>query len=166
MKDFESQALALLPQLGRYARSLSRNRHDAEDLLQDSLELALRGKHTWRGVNLKAWLTTIMTRAFYAQRNRCLPLGSEIDIADLELPDGKPEVDPLEQKRIAHALAGLAPEFRSVLLLVVIEGHSYMEVAEILDVPLGTVMSRLSRARRQFASRLEFDNVIHLRVRS
>ena len=166
MSTFEKQVLALMPQLRRYARSLSRNGTDAEDLLQDSLELALRGKPSWRGAGLKSWLTTIMTHAFYNSRRGEAKGQSPIDVSDLELVDDAAVPDPLERRRLMMAIEALPPDFRAVLMLVVVEQHSYAETAEILSVPVGTVMSRLSRARRMMTDTLRAQNIVPLRGRS
>jgi RNA polymerase sigma-70 factor (ECF subfamily) len=162
---FETQVLALLPQLRRYARSLSRNGAEAEDLMQDSLELALRGKPTWRGAGLKTWLTTIMTNAFHNRRRAEPKAQAMIDISDLEVADDTPQSDPMERRRLMLAMEALPADFRSVLMLIVVEGHSYAEVAEILAVPVGTVMSRLSRARRMMTENLRAQNIVPLRGR-
>jgi len=155
-----------MPQLRRYARSLSRNGADADDLLQDSLELALRGKQSWRGFGLKSWLTTIMTNAFHNRRRSEPKEHIQVDISDLEIADETPVSDPLERRRLVMAIEALQPDFRAVLMLVVVEDRSYADVAEILSVPLGTVMSRLSRARRLMSDNLQAQNVIPLRGRS
>ncbi len=166
MSSFENQVLALLPQLRRYARSLSRNGTEAEDLLQDSLELALRGKSSWRGAGLKSWLTTIMTNAFLNSRRSGPKPNAFVDVDDLDLADTPAVSDPLERRRLMLAIEALPAEFRAVLMLVVIEDHSYAEAAAILAVPVGTVMSRLSRARRLMTESLRAQNIVPLRGRS
>lgn len=155
----------MMPQLWRYARSLSRNGADAEDLLQDSLELALRGKPSWRGAGLKSWLTTIMTNSFYNSRRTEAKGQSFVDVSDLELADDAAVPDPLERRRLVMAIEALPPDFRSVLMLVIVEEHSYAEAAELLSVPVGTVMSRLSRARRMMTDTLRANNIVSLRGR-
>jgi RNA polymerase sigma-70 factor (ECF subfamily) len=160
----EDSILELMPALRRYAVSLSRNRQDAEDLVQDSLEAAFANLRSWRGANLRGWLLTIMTnlhRGRYrtvAGRNEHRPLD---DAAEIAAPAGQD--DPLERDRLLAAINLLSPEQRSVLMLVVIEGYAYAEVAGMLDVPLGTVMSRLSRARRSIAEILSGHNIVGLR---
>ena len=164
MSSTEENILALMPALRRYARSLSRNRQDAEDLLQDSLEAAFAHRGAWRGVNLRGWLLTIMTNL---HRRRYRTLAGRAQLADLGAADAletPPEQgDPLERDRLMAAINLLAPEQRSVLMLVVVEGYAYAEVAEILGIPLGTVMSRLSRARRAVAENLNGRNIVGLR---
>jgi RNA polymerase sigma-70 factor (ECF subfamily) len=71
--------------------------------------------------------------------------------------------DPLEKTRLQQALNALTPDFRAVLMLVVVEGYAYQDVADLLSIPIGTVMSRLSRARRQMAAQLAVDNIVTLR---
>jgi RNA polymerase sigma-70 factor (ECF subfamily) len=160
----EDRILELMPALRRYAVSLSRNRQDAEDLVQDSLEAAFANLRSWRGANLRGWLLTIMTnlhRGRYrtvAGRAEHRPLD---DAAEIAAPAGQD--DPLERDRLLAAINLLSPEQRSVLMLVVIEGYAYAEVAGMLDVPLGTVMSRLSRARRSIAEILSGHNIVGLR---
>jgi RNA polymerase sigma-70 factor (ECF subfamily) len=86
----------------------------------------------------------------------------ELDVAE-ELASPELTADPLERTRLEDALNSLSEENRAVLMLVVIEGYSYSEVAVALDIPIGTVMSRLSRARQRIAERIKADNVITLR---
>jgi RNA polymerase sigma-70 factor (ECF subfamily) len=86
----------------------------------------------------------------------------ELDAAE-DLAASEPPADPMERARLDDALNSLSEEHRAVLMLVVIEGYTYGEVAAALDIPIGTVMSRLSRARRRVAERLKADNIITLR---
>lgn len=164
MNKVEQEILALMPALRRYARSLSRDRQDAEDLVQDSLEAAFAHLGGWRGVNLRGWLLTIMTN-LSRRRHRSAAgraVFAELGEADaLEAP-GR-EGDPLERDRLLAAINLLAPEQRSVLMLVVVEGYAYAEVADMLAIPIGTVMSRLSRARRSIAENLNGRNIVGLR---
>lgn len=160
---FEAEVLALIPALRRYSRSLVRSEADGEDLLQDCVEKALARRGQWRGINLRAWLTAIMTNLYRSglrQRSR----HELVDIDDnAELPAEEKSGDPLEHARLHLALDGLAPESRAILMLVVVEGHSYRDVADMLDIPIGTVMSRLSRARNRLTSLMNADNVVALR---
>ena len=161
--SFEGRVLTLLPSLRRYARSLCRTDADGEDLLQDSLERILARRQQWAGVNLKAWTFTIMTNLYRntAARGNRFASTDLADAEELAAPDA--ESDPLEKRQLDAALNGLPPEYRAVLMLVVVEGYTYQEVAVILDIPLGTVMSRLSRARARLAGQLETDNIVPLR---
>lgn len=160
---FETRILALLPQLRRYSRSLTRSDTESEDLLQDCVEKALAGSSQWRGTNFKAWAYRIMTNLHlnarrYRARHPSVTL-DETEVEDLSATAG----DPLQQRRLAQSLASLPPEFRAVLMLVVVEGHAYQEVADMLDIPIGTVMSRLSRARASLREKMREENVIPLR---
>ena len=164
MSRFEHQVLELLPRLRRYARSLARDSADAEDLVQDCVEKAFSRRKTWRGDNLQGWLMTILTNL---NRNRVRksagsPALVDYDRAD-DLPDDRPQSDPLERDQLAAALNRLHPDQRAVLMLVVVEGYAYAEVAALLDIPVGTVMSRLSRARRTLATLLEGRNIVEFR---
>ncbi|MCY1230104.1 ECF RNA polymerase sigma factor SigR [compost metagenome] len=117
----------------------------------------------WRGVNLRAWAFTIMTN-LGRNRHRYLSMHPQVALEeDLGLEAENRESDPLERSKLERALNGLSSENRSVLMLVVIEGYRYQDVAEMMAIPIGTVMSRLSRARRQLAEAMKDDNVISMR---
>jgi len=160
---FEAEILALMPTLRRYSRSLARSDADGEDLLQDCVEKALARRSQWRGVNLRAWLTTIMTNLHRSGLRR----RGRHELVDIEesagLPSEEKDGDPLERSRLEAALNSLPPESRAILMLVVVEGHSYRDVAEMLEIPIGTVMSRLSRARLRLTNLMNAGNVIALR---
>jgi len=160
---FEGQVLSLLPSLRRYSRSLTRSDPDGEDLLQDCVEKVLVRRGQWQGLNLKAWMFTIMTNLHRNSRRYAIrhPV-EDMDGTD-EIAADTVVSDPLERHRLESALNDLAPESRAVLMLVVIEGYSYQEVATMLAIPVGTVMSRLSRARQRLSARLSADNIISLR---
>jgi RNA polymerase sigma-70 factor (ECF subfamily) len=162
-ETFEGQILALLPSLRRYSRSLTRSDADGEDLLQDCVEKVLARRSQWRGMNLRGWALTIMTN-LYRNTRRQSPRNAtvELDAAE-ELPSADVTSDPLERARLESALNSLSEENRAVLMLVVVEGYTYGEVAATLDIPIGTVMSRLSRARQRLGERMKADNVITLR---
>jgi len=155
--------MALLPDLRRYARSLSGSDADGEDLLQDGVERLLTARASWSGSNFRGWAMTILTNLYRngTRRQRKFP-SVELDEA-AQLPESAPVGDPLERARLQRALDRLSPDFRATLMLVVVEGHSYAEVAEITRAPVGTVMSRLSRARAEIARHLEEDNIVPLR---
>ncbi len=161
--SFEAEMLALLPQLRRYSRSLTRSDSESEDLLQDCVEKALVHRGNWRGANLKSWAYRIMTN-LHLNARRSLRRRPTVAIseADMVAIDTVP-ADPLQRSRLVQALDTLPPEARAVLMLVAVEGHSYQEVAQILDIPIGTVMSRLSRARHSLREKLREQNVIALR---
>ena len=140
-----------IPRLRRYARALTGDRSSADDLVQDTLERALSRFHLWRqGSDLRAWLFTIMHNVFVNQARTRLRHQHEA----LE-PNGAVESmrarepDWLELRDLDSALAQLPHEQRTVLLLVGLEQFTYEEAARVLQVPIGTVMSRLSRGRER-----------------
>ena len=161
--SFDAQILALLPQLRRYSRSLTRSDAESEDLLQDCVEKALVNRAQWRGANIRAWAYRIMTNLHLNARRAiarrpCVGMEEAEGVASSTLP-----ADPLEHNRLVRALEDIPKEARAVLMLVAVEGHSYQEVAGIMEIPIGTVMSRLSRARQMLRQKLQEENVIHLR---
>lgn len=163
MRAFEQQVLDAMPRLRRLARSLSRDGADADDLLQDCLERAFARRASWRGDNLQGWLAAILSNL---NRNRFRAEGRRGAVVDDD-PDTlvaeTPLADPLEHDRLVAALDRLSAEHRTVLMLVVVEGYRYAEVAEMLAVPVGTVMSRLSRARATLTAELNKDNIVEFR---
>ena len=162
-QGFEGGLLSLLPSLRRYARSLTHDTSEGEDLLQDAVERALLNRHQWSGANLRGWTFTIMTNLFRNRLRRDVHKPqSGLEAVEM-LPDGREPADPLQRNRLLAALNMLPPDQRATLMLVVVEGYSYAETAEITGAPIGTVMSRLSRARSSLAGILENDNVIALR---
>ncbi|MEK1931637.1 MAG: RNA polymerase sigma factor [Pararhizobium sp.] len=162
-ETFESQVLSLMPSLRRYSRSLAKSDSDGEDLLQDCVEKVLVRRGQWRGINLRAWTFTIMTN-LYRDRHRRLNQHPSVELDDtLGLTAEDVSGDPLEKTRLQQALNALTPDYRAVLTLVVVEGYAYQDVADLLSIPIGTVMSRLSRARRQMAAHLAEDNIVTLR---
>ncbi|TXI02748.1 MAG: sigma-70 family RNA polymerase sigma factor, partial [Rhizobium sp.] len=104
-------------------------------------------------------MTNLYRNGLRQQRDR-----NYVDIDDNDhLPAAETDNDPLQRSRLEIALNSLGEEYRAVLMLVVVEGHSYQDVADMLDIPIGTVMSRLSRARQKMTSLLNADNVVTLR---
>jgi RNA polymerase sigma factor (sigma-70 family) len=148
------------------ARWLTRNPQDAEDVVQEAYLRAYRFFHTFRGDSGRAWLLTIVRNTFYswAQQNRhhaaLLPLAADTDgdeTDDAFCAEG-PEhalLRDADRDLVNRALADLPAEFREVLVLRELEDCSYREIADIAGIPMGTVMSRLSRARKLLKSRLE-----------
>lgn len=139
--------LAEIPRLRRYARALTGNPARADDLVQDTLERALGKWLLWRPGNLRAWLMTMMHNLFVNElRNTsAIEYRDEGDLPDV--PVRARQTDGLELRDLDRALQALPAEQREVLLLVGLEELSYEAVARISGVPVGTVMSRLSRAR-------------------
>jgi RNA polymerase sigma-70 factor (ECF subfamily) len=143
------------------ARWLLRNDHDAEDVMQDAVVRAVRFFGGFRGDNPRAWLLSVVRNTAYTflQQNRARELGVEFD-EELHVEvteDGTPEVLLLrsaEQRVLNEAVERLPVEFREVIVLREMEGLSYRTIAEMAGIPIGTVMSRLSRARRQLRAAL------------
>jgi RNA polymerase sigma-70 factor (ECF subfamily) len=166
---FEREAVPLLSEMYGAALRLTRNPADAEDLLQETFLRAYRGFDSFReGTNLRAWLYRIMTNAFinvYRKRQREPQTISDSEVEEWYLYDRLGErgteasaeatvLEALPDEDVQEALAGLPDQFRMAVLLADVEGFSYKEIAEILDVPIGTVMSRLHRGRRALERRL------------
>lgn len=155
---FDAQVLPHLDAAYRFARWLSRSPADADDIVQDSILKAFRGFEALRGSNVKAWLLAIVRNSHLtalAQRERraLVPLPEEDD-AHLETAlicaDPGPESASMRrdaERTLASLLAELAPEHREVLMLREIEELDYRDIAAVTQVPIGTVMSRLARAR-------------------
>ncbi|HET7198388.1 MAG TPA: sigma-70 family RNA polymerase sigma factor [Burkholderiales bacterium] len=146
----EAQRLVdLIPRLRRYARALVGERAGADDLVQDTLERAWSKLHLYRrGTDLRAWLFTVMHNVHVNKLRAARPTDP--------LEDGMPELaqraqqtDALLVRDLDRAIARLPADQRAVLLLVTLEEMSYDEVARTLGIPIGTVMSRLSRAREK-----------------
>lgn len=136
-----------IPNLRRYARALVGDRDGADDLVQDTLERAVRKFHLWRPGDLRAWLFSIMHNVFVNQlKARKIPTDVEIDEI-IAAPVSS--VSGLDLQDLQRALGTLAPEQREVVLLVALEDMSYADVSRALGIPMGTVMSRLSRGRER-----------------
>ena len=145
LSGFRQNVQASIPALRRYARALTRDAEAADDLVQDTLVRALRSEHLFHGGDLRSWLYTILTNL---NRNRLRSLSRRPSFASIEDNDAPDASGPEGGARdIERALASLVDDQRVALLLVVLEGMSYREVAEVQGVPIGTVMSRLARAR-------------------
>jgi len=161
--SLENEILALLPRLRRYSRSLTRSDSDGEDLLQDCVEKVLVHRREWRGGSFKSWVYKIMTNLHLnARRSLARRPSAALDEAEGLAATAAPD-DPMQRRRLMQALDLLPADARAVLMLVVVEGYAYQEAAEILQVPVGTVMSRLSRARQALRQRLREDNVLPIR---
>lgn len=149
MDDSGRDFIQFIPRLRRYARALTGDRARADDLVQDTLERALVKYHLWQpGSNLRAWLFTIMHNVFINQL-RAQPAGMTDGLDDESaLMAVRPtQSDWLEVRDLQAALQQLPAEQRAVLLLVGLEQMTYEETSSVLGIPMGTVMSRLSRAR-------------------
>jgi RNA polymerase sigma-70 factor (ECF subfamily) len=163
VSSFREGVEAAIPALRRYARALTRNAETADDLVQDTLVRALRAQHLFHGGELRSWLYTILTNL---NRNRLRSLSRRPTLSSLEDGDAPDAAGPEAGGRdIERALASLVEDQRAALLLVVLEGLTYREVAEIQGVPIGTVMSRLARARAQIKAHLDGERPALRRVK-
>ena len=163
MIAFRPSVEAMIPALRRYARALTRDPDIADDLVQDTLVRALRSERLFHGGDIRSWLYTILTNL---NRNRRRSLARRPSISQLN-DDDEPSANGTEAegRDIERALAGLVDEQRSALLLVMLEGLTYREVAEIQGVPIGTVMSRLARARAHIKASIDGERVTLRRVK-
>src|ERR1700732_1027430 len=162
MSAFRQSVEAMIPALRRYARALARDADIADDLVQDTLVRALRSERLFLGGDVRSWLYTILTNL---NKNRRRSLARRPQF--LPLLDNNPDASGTEAevRDIARALSTLVEEQRAVLLLVMLEGLSYREVADIQGVPIGTVMSRLARARAHVKAVLEGERTTLRRVK-
>ncbi len=139
-----------IPKLRRYARALTRNASRADDLVQDCLYRAIRKRHLFQpDTDLRAWLFTLLHNQHVNLVRSGLREGIAVPIEDIGemLSEPASQESSLDLRDLDQAMARLPEEQRQVVLLVGLEGLQYEEVAKILDVPVGTVRSRLSRAR-------------------
>jgi RNA polymerase sigma-70 factor, ECF subfamily len=147
--SFEAEVISGLPQLRRYARALTGDPAWADDLVQDTAERALVRQRAFRaGSNLRAWLFTILRNIYIDQLRARREIAVDDETAPWRSLEAPPtEVDGLVLRDVQHALYHLPVEHREVLLLIGVEELTYQEASDVLGVPIGTVMSRLSRAR-------------------
>ena len=167
---FERDALPYLDQLYGAALRMTRNAADAEDVVQEAYAKAFAAFHQFKpGTNLKAWLYRILTNTYinsYRKKQRQPQEGFGEDIEDWQLARAEQhtstglrsaEMDALDRMPdsvVTDAMAQLSPDFRMAVYLADVEGFSYKEIAEIMGTPIGTVMSRLNRARTQLRGML------------
>ena len=150
MNEFGRLLESEIPRMRRYARALTRNTAKSDDLVQSCLLRALEKQHLWQpGSNLRAWLFTILHNQHVNDVRHSLRQGSVGPVEDAEpMWRVEPVADAsLQLRDLQRAINTLCHEYREVLLLVGLEGMRYEQVATILDVPVGTVRSRLSRPR-------------------
>lgn len=165
--SFEELAMPLFDQLYNFAHWLTRNREEAEDLVQETYAKALKGFSSFvLGTNFRAWMFRILRNTFLTSRiglkvTMTLSLDSEEEAPELAAEGDTPETILIERSNrqlVQSAIDELPVYFREVLLLCDVEEMSYQEIAETLSIPIGTVMSRLSRARKTLRDglRLQF----------
>jgi len=157
VSDIRNELGLQIASLRRYARALLRGRGDADDLVQDTLTRALtQAARFTPGTNLRAWLFTIMHNLHVNQVKQSAGRPLEVPVEDVEARLSEParQEGRVELREMARLLETLPEEQRQVLLLVGLEGLRYEEAAQVLKVPIGTVMSRLSRAREAMRAKL------------
>jgi RNA polymerase sigma-70 factor (ECF subfamily) len=156
-ESFADRLVAQLPPLRRFALALSGNAALADDLVQDCIEKALRQAGQLREQRrLAAWLRSILYNLYIDELRRRRSAGVQQDVADLadDLALSDPREDPSSAYDFVRAVSGLTPEHRQIVLLVGLDGMSYREIADSLGIPIGTVMSRLARARERLREML------------
>lgn len=160
MNAFEHELLALVPRLRRFARSLVRDPADADDLTQQTIERALRARAQWEpGSRLDAWTMKIMRNCWIDEvrsRKRRMQTFAPEEEADRS---GSNQLDEAglraEMSDVGRAIQALPPAQREVVALVLVEGMAYKEAAHLLEIPIGTLTSRLVRARQALMRMLE-----------
>jgi RNA polymerase sigma factor (sigma-70 family) len=158
MKEMLLQVEPLIPALRRYARALVRNRATADDLVQDCLERAVRRWHQHRDGEVRAWLFAILHNLAVDQFRKVALRGRHVAIDatnENDFSEAAAQEHRLICQDVMNKLARLPEEQRAVLLLVAVEDLSYADAAKVLDIPVGTVMSRLSRARERLQQEIE-----------
>jgi len=154
MTEATQQMVALLPRLRRFAYALTGSKADGDDLVQASCEKALRALHQWTdGTRLDSWMYRIMQNAWIdhkrTQSRRAVPVALD-QITELVGRDGRDDMDSrLTLDKVRRAMTELPKDQGIVLALVTVEGLSYQETADVLELPIGTVMSRLARGRKR-----------------
>ena len=168
---FEDDVMEFVPQLYSAALRMTRNPSDAEDVLQEALLKAYRGYGTFKaGTNLKAWLYRIVTNTFINKYRKRQRRPDEVELGELQdlylfrrlgeagggaaLSAEEEALDRFVDDDVRRALEEVPEHFRLPVLLADVEGFSYKEIAAILDIPIGTVMSRLHRGRKALQSKL------------
>ena len=165
LEDLPQQIVALLPRMRRFAYSLTGSKDDGDDIVQAACERALGRLHQWQpGTRLDSWMFRII-QTTWIDRLRSKRVRSEDQSPDMvELlvgDDGRQVTEArLMLGRVREAIGHLPEDQRSVLVLVAVDGLSYREASDILDVPIGTVMSRLARARRRLHDLMQETTVV------
>jgi RNA polymerase sigma-70 factor (ECF subfamily) len=159
-EDVRAQLIALLPRLRRFALGLTGSRDDADDLVQATCERALNRLHQWQpDTRLDSWMFQIIKTIWIDQWRSQRARGEHVDLDSIEPPAGSNGRQVTEVRStleaVCRAMEQLSDDQRLVLTLVSVDGLSYEEAAAVLEVPIGTVMSRLARARRRLHELLE-----------
>jgi RNA polymerase sigma-70 factor (ECF subfamily) len=160
LQAFERELLTLVPRLRRFARSLARDQADADDVLQVALERALKSQAQWApGTRLDAWMIRIVRNCWIdevrsrARRARTFLPEEEGQLVGVDMQN---EIEArAEMHAVDRAMESLSAEQREVIALVLVEGLAYKEAAELLDIPIGTLTSRLTRGRQALVQMLE-----------
>ena len=165
-EQFTADAMQFAPQLFSTALRMTRNRSDAEDLVQETYIKGWRSFHTFQeGTNLRAWLFRIMTNTYINKYNAQKRKGTEVELDDVEELFLYKRLGSIDQSQLSssaedqmlelfsddevkNALEELPEDFRMPVLLSDVDGFSYKEISEMLEIPIGTVMSRLHRGRK------------------
>jgi RNA polymerase sigma-70 factor, ECF subfamily len=161
MSTYEQKVLPHLDAAYNLARWLTSNDHDAQDVTQEASLRAFKYFESFHGENARAWLLTIVRNTFYTwlKKNRPAEIARALDDQALAVEDVSANADNInlglaDAETVRRAIAELPIEFREVIVLREMEGLSYKEIAALSNVPIGTVMSRLARARKQLQQRL------------
>jgi len=163
IKEKQQLVVQQIPKLRRYSRALTGDKNSADDLVQDTLARALSRLELWSsGTDLRAWLFTIMHNVFINNIKQHNRMNASISIEEVSdtLSHSESQSTTIELSDCLQALGSLPYQQREVVLLVALEGMRYTEVAEVLGIPVGTVMSRLSRGRN--AIRLAMEGKQHI----
>lgn len=166
VSEIENLIVGYIPRLRRYAMALAQGQnHIAEDLLQDALERALGKIHLWQAdTDLRAWLFTIMHNVYVNQLRHIKNGPCFVELPETAGNDvGDYMASQLDLQDLQSALGQLPPDQREILLLVTLEGLPYKQVADIMAIAEGTVMSKLSRARQQLRKLLHREDARYLR---
>lgn len=157
--DWRAELTDLIPRLRRYALSLTRNPDVADDLLQSTLERALRKRHLYKpGTNFEGWMLRICRNLWIDEIRKkkfdAGPMEPEMVERMMTFDGEKQMAERALLNEVSAAMTSLSEDQRSVLLLVGVEGHSYAQASEMLEIPVGTVMSRLARARQNLSQQI------------
>jgi RNA polymerase sigma-70 factor, ECF subfamily len=162
MTDFSQLLEAEIPRLRRYARALTRDAVYADDLVQNCLTRAIAKQHLWQpGTDLRAWLFTILHNQHCNEVRRSVREGSSVELEQAPpVPVQSNAISVLELRDLERAINRLPEDRRTVVLLIGLEGMGYDRVAAILNVPVGTVRSRLARAREELRRSMDIGQAV------